>query len=80
MKKVYVNVSSLEKLRDNIAKNKKIICIERNAFNPNGYETKYSIYDLEVGTIIALEKMDKDSKIIFPYEWVVWNNITVTFP
>ena len=41
MKKVYVNISSLEELIDNIAKNKEIICVERNIFNPNGYETKY---------------------------------------
>ena len=80
MKKVYVNISSLEELIDNIAKNKEIIYVERNIFNPNGYETKYSIYDLDINDIVALEKMDKDSKIVFPYEWVVWNGITVVFP
>lgn len=80
MKKVYCKVLSLEQLKINISENKEIVCIERNAFNPNGYKTYHSIYDLEINDIVALERIDNDSNIVYPYEWVIWNGYNVTFP
>jgi hypothetical protein len=73
MKKVYVYTPSTSQLLKKINKKEKIIGIEYNLFNPNGYETFHSIYDLEVDDIVALYKDDNKS----PYEWLKWNGFTL---
>ena len=79
MKKVYYQISSLHELKNLIEQKENIICIEKNLFNPNGYITYYSIYDLNVNDIVALEKSENGG-IVAPYEWVIWNGLTVSFP
>jgi len=76
MKKVYCQITSLSKLKKSIEKKKNIICIERNLFNPDGYITYHSIYDLQNNDIIALEKSENNG-IVTPYEWIIWNDLAI---
>lgn len=73
MKKVYIYTSTISHLLKKIKNKENIIGIEYNLFNPNGYETFHSIYDLEVDDIVALYKDDNKS----PYEWLKWNGLTL---
>jgi len=73
MKKVYIYTPSVTDLLKKINKKEKIIGIEFNLFNPNGYETFHSIYDLEVNDIVALYKDDTKT----PYEWLKWDGYTL---
>lgn len=73
MKKIYVFCDNISKLFQNIKNKEQIIGSEYNLFNPNGYETFHSIYELEVNDIVALYKENNKS----PYEWFKWNGITL---
>jgi len=73
MKKVYIYTPTVTNLLKKIKNEETIIGIEYNLFNPNGYETFHSIYDLEVDDIVALYKDDNKS----PYEWMKWNGLTL---
>ena len=73
MKKIYIYSPSIKDLLKKINKKEKIIGTEYNLFNPNGYETEHSIYNLEVNDIVALYKDDTKS----PYEWLKWNGQTL---
>ncbi len=79
MKKVYCKVSSLNDLKKLISQKQDIVCVERNLFNPNGYITYHSIYDLNINDIVALEKSENNG-CVTPYEWVLWNGSNVSFP
>lgn len=79
MKKVYCEVSSLNELKNLISKKQDITCVERNLFNPNGYITYHSIYNLNVDDIVALEKSENGG-CVAPYEWVLWNGSNISFP
>ena len=73
MKKVYIYTPTISHLLKKIKNKENIIGIEYNLFNPNGYETFHSIYDLEVDDIVALYKDDNKS----PYEWLKWDGLTL---
>jgi len=66
--KVYVCSKSKAELNRRIVKNDEIICTEYNAYNPNGYITRYLLSDLENGTIIAIYKELIDEQLS-PHAW-----------
>jgi hypothetical protein len=75
LKKVYISCSNITNLLKKIKNKESIIGIEYNLFNPNGYETFHSIYDLNVDDVVAIYKDTDETKS--PYEWMKWNGITL---
>tara|TARA_B110000285_G_C14923278_1_gene513655 strand:- start:3 stop:239 length:237 start_codon:yes stop_codon:yes gene_type:complete len=74
MKKIYIQSDSIRSLMKKLKQQTTIIGVEYNVFNPNGYETFHSIYDLEVNDVVAIYK-DPNTKT--PYEWLKWNGLTL---
>jgi hypothetical protein len=74
MKKIYIQSESITNLMNKLNNHSPIMGIEYNLFNPNGYETFHSLYDLEVNDVVAIYK-DSDTKT--PYEWLKWNGLTL---
>lgn len=54
MKKIYIEAQSKTDLNERIIANEEIIGTEYNLFNPNGYETKWSLKELTEDVIVAL--------------------------
>ena len=72
MRKVYIKSNSIKELQENFNNKEKIMGIEFNLFNPNGYKTYHCIYTLNDDDIIALYK---DENNIVPFEWINVKNL-----
>lgn len=72
-KKVYCEIQSIEILEERLRKHEPVTCMERNLFNPSGYLTKHSIYDLNKNDTITLERREAGSGKPRAYEWLLWD-------
>ena len=54
MKKIYIEAKSKTDLNRRIVDNEEIIGTEYNLFNPDGYETKWSLKELTEDVIVAI--------------------------